>query len=99
VPYMGSPVHYQEGMTHNDTVLVETMPFADTYLPQSTPRIHSLYKIITWYLEHIRPLLNATPENVAKYEQACRARVAAHLLLYPNDSTMVPQHQLLWLPH
>jgi hypothetical protein len=45
-------------------------------------------------MEFVRPLLNATAETVVKYAETCHARVAEHLLLYPNDSTMVPMIQL-----
>jgi hypothetical protein len=50
----------------------------------------SLYKVIVWYLEWVRPVMYATPENLTKYFEACRVRIAKHHKSWPDDPIMVP---------
>jgi hypothetical protein len=48
---------------------------------------------LEWYKTEVRPLLNATAENVAKYFEKCNLEIAEHNRLCPQQLVMsLPQH-------
>ena len=55
----------------------------------SCPMPRSFYLVFKWYLESVRPVLNANATNIAKYSMACSARVREHRQLFPEDTKMV----------
>lgn len=70
-------------------------------LTVSSRTIVSLYDIISWYLEIVRPLLFPTAKNLAKYMKSCIERINAHRDQFPADpplvSHFVSQH-CMWKP-
>lgn len=58
-------------------------------LTVSSCPIVSLYDIISWYLEIVRPLLFPTAKNLAKYMKSCIERINAHSDQFPADPPLV----------